>query len=129
MNNALQDVVREISRELARELSRERAIETSGPANVVDLLLQRLAGEVVKQLRESPSDDGLLGRDPAPPLPRSLGDGAADGDEDEAGGDGARLPNLKYAKPKYQGVESVLKFVESAEGQGGLKIVIMNFND
>ena len=39
------------------------------------------------------------------------------------------LPNLKYAKSKYQNVESLLNYVEKGDDQGGLKLVIMNFND
>lgn len=38
-------------------------------------------------------------------------------------------PNLKYRKPKYKNMESVLKYIESDEGNGGVKLVIMNFND
>lgn len=38
-------------------------------------------------------------------------------------------PNLKYAKPKYQNVSEILKYVESKEDKGGVKLVIMNFND
>ena len=40
-----------------------------------------------------------------------------------------RLPNLKYAKQKYENMESVLKYVESPDDKGGVKLVIMNFND
>ena len=39
------------------------------------------------------------------------------------------FPNLKYAKSKYHNVESLLNYVEKGEAQGGLKLVIMNFND
>ena len=42
---------------------------------------------------------------------------------------GASLPNLKYAKSKYHNVESLLNYVEQGEDRGGLKLVIMNFND
>ena len=44
-------------------------------------------------------------------------------------GEGTNLPNLKYAKPKYQNVESLLNYIESKEDEGGIKLVIMNFND
>ena len=44
--------------------------------------------------------------------------------------DGAQYPNLKYRKPKYENVESILKYVETPEEKGqGVKLVIMNFND
>jgi hypothetical protein len=39
------------------------------------------------------------------------------------------FPNLKYAKPKYKNVESVLKYIEDSQDTGGFKLVIMNFND
>lgn len=51
------------------------------------------------------------------------------GDEDEVKGTQAKYPNLKYMKPKYANVESILKYVESKDDQGGVKLVIMNFND
>lgn len=39
-------------------------------------------------------------------------------------------PNLKYRKPKYENVGDILKYVESEDdGKGGVKLVIMNFND
>jgi hypothetical protein len=41
----------------------------------------------------------------------------------------ANFPNLKYRKPKYQNVESLLNYVESKDDDGGFKLVIMNFND
>jgi len=44
-------------------------------------------------------------------------------------GEGTNLPNLKYAKPKYQNVESLLNYIESKDDEGGVKLVIMNFND
>ena len=40
------------------------------------------------------------------------------------------FPNLKYAQPKYSNVSELLKYVESDKPQeGGVKLVIMNFND
>ena len=52
-----------------------------------------------------------------------------DDDEDEGKGTKAKYPNLKYRKPKYKNVEALLKYVESADDKGGVKLVIMNFND
>ena len=56
-------------------------------------------------------------------------EGEAEEDEDEADAAGPSLPNLKYAKPKYKDVESILRYVESDDGPSGVKLVIMNFND
>lgn len=55
-------------------------------------------------------------------------------DSDDDDGDPSvpepNFPNLKYAKAKYKNMESVLKYVESDNGSGGgVKLVIMNFND
>lgn len=59
-------------------------------------------------------------------------DGDDDNDDDEAGSK-SLFPNLKYRRPKYQNIDSVLKYVESKKekGQDGgdVRIVIMNFND
>lgn len=39
-------------------------------------------------------------------------------------------PNLKYRKPKYKDTGDILKYIESdGPGTGGVKLVIMNFND
>ena len=52
-----------------------------------------------------------------------------DDDNDEIAGTGSSYPNLKYAKSKYKNVESILKYVDKDEDRGGVKLVIMNFND
>jgi len=53
-----------------------------------------------------------------------------DDDDDDASDPRANFPNLKYARPKYKNMESVLKYIESDDGRsGGVKLVIMNFND
>lgn len=40
------------------------------------------------------------------------------------------FPNLKYRQPKYQKMDSVLKYVETEDDDKyGVKLVIMNFND
>lgn len=40
------------------------------------------------------------------------------------------FPNLKYRQPKYQKMDSVLKYVETeGDDKYGVKLVIMNFND
>ena len=54
---------------------------------------------------------------------------APDDDEGKARVAGTSLPNLKYAKPKYNNVESILKYVEAEDDSRGVKLIIMNFND
>lgn len=40
------------------------------------------------------------------------------------------FPNLKYAKSKYSNVSGFMKYIESDKPQeGGVKLIIMNFND
>lgn len=56
-------------------------------------------------------------------------DSDEDGDEDEMGDGKSSFPNLKYAQPKYKNVESILKYIETPDDKGGVKLVIMNFND
>ena len=53
----------------------------------------------------------------------------SDDDEDEADNLKSSYPNLKYRKPKYKNIESILKYVETPDDKGGVKLVIMNFND
>lgn len=38
-------------------------------------------------------------------------------------------PALVGDGAKYQNVESLLKYIETPDGEGGVKLVIMNFND
>lgn len=57
---------------------------------------------------------------------------SVDSDEDEEEeSSNSQYPNLKYRKQKYKNMDSVLKYVESKDDKqgGGVKLVIMNFND
>ena len=57
-------------------------------------------------------------------------DSTPDDDDDEIHGSQSQYPNLKYKKPKYQNVESILRYVEGDEkSSGGVRLVFMNFND
>jgi hypothetical protein len=58
-----------------------------------------------------------------------LGEKQNDNDEDEVKNTDSSFPNLKYARPKYKNVDSVLKYIEGQEEGKGVKLVIMNFND
>ena len=40
-----------------------------------------------------------------------------------------QTPALVGEGAKYQNVESLLKYIETPDGEGGVKLVIMNFND
>ena len=136
MIKALQDVAEDISQSMVREIEGDQDIERATPVSIVDLLLQQLAGELVRQLQETGLNKGQSGEELDARLQKvmkrleklavSLRD---DDDEDEVGENGRSFPNLKYAKPKYQNVESILRYVDKVEDKGGVKLVIMNFND
>ena len=127
----LRVLAKDIADGLALEMRDHKDPDTSASVSTVDLLLQELAGEVVGLLREARSTQNSSDEDVEARLQkaethlRKLDIGEGD-DTDDTGG---RLPNLKYRKPKYKNVESVLKYIEGEEDRGGVKLVIMNFND
>lgn len=135
MNKALQRVTDEIANTLVQEMASPQAPANPVSGGVVDLLVQQLGEDVLRRLdgtsrRARPADEGIEGR--LRRMERTLNrlvSSGGDADEDEAGNSTTSFPNLKYAKPKYQGVESLLNYMEKGGGEGGLKLVIMNFND
>ncbi len=137
MNKALQGVVQEITHGLVLEIESHQCMEKSASVSIIDLLLQQLAKEVVRQLKEANSGKGLSDENVEAKLEKAdrklakLGITGQDEDEDEDEVTGTRssFPNLKYAKPKYNNIESILKYIETDEDKGGVKLVIMNFND
>ena len=139
MKRALEVMAEEISQSLFRQFQSPVRSESLG-LSVADLVARRLAEEVVTKLRGDASAEGdnlyqeldarlrslearmeLLPQLNAPPV-------NAPPAEQEAGA-ATSFPNLKYAKPKYKDMESVLKYVEQDQEKGGVKLVIMNFND
>ena len=134
MRNGLRGVAQEIGYDLVREIGRHRPMKTSRTGGVIDLLLDQLAEEVVSELtadlKVGTATHDLEAR--LATLEKKLNQLAstpsAEDDEEEDGRE-SRLPNLKYAKPKYKDVQSILKYVESEQDRGGVKLVIMNFND
>ena len=134
MNKAVQTIAEEISHRLTLEMNGGLVEDGPTPTTLLDLLLQRLATKVARQLTTMNSsvdsfDDDLEVRlaKVEKKLARQL-QGQADNDSDMAK-PASDFPNLKYAKPKYKNVESILKYVERDEDKGGVKLVIMNFND
>ena len=135
MNRALRNIARAISQSLVTEMNRSQPLGQPASVNIVDLLLQRVAEEVVKELGKATMHksfsceefearlDTIEGK-----LERLAVKAPAD-HEDETGESTSSFPNLKYVKPKYQNVESLLNYVETDQDKGGLKLVIMNFND
>lgn len=135
LKKALQDMAQEISHGLLLEIAGHQGVERSSSVRIHDLLLPLLAQEVVRQLEKADPSKGLSDEDLEARLQKverkleKLAISAGDDDEAKMAGTGSSLPNLKYAKPKYKNVESILKYVDTDQDKGGVKLVIMNFND
>ena len=136
MKRGFKGIAHEISQGLVSEIAARRVADNSPTAGVVQVLLQQLADEAVRQAEEDASEVALL-EALETRLQRletrleklAAANGDQDDDEDEVEARDSSFPNLKYAKPKYKDVESLLNYIESDDDKGGLKLVIMNFND
>ena len=140
MRTALQQVAQEISRTLTAEVlaaaPRPRAGGSSPRgSSMVDALADAMADVVAKRVLKVIARRGVAQKDLEARLLRAkrrLEDLATvvaevEGPTSDAADGG--LPNLEYARPKYKGFDSVLKYIEKDGCPGGLKLVIMNFND
>ena len=127
-------MAREISHRLVGQMATRSTAERPIAKGVVELLVQRLAEEVANQLLEDSSEIapreelGTRVADLERKLEKLIG-GEEDEDDQETKESRSSFPNLKYAKPKYKDVDSVLKYIERDGEEGGVKLVIMNFND
>ena len=136
MNQALRKIAQDISQSLVTEMNgcREVAPRPNSP-NIVELLLQRVTEEVVQQLGATSLPVGQTYQEFETRLGmverklQKLTAGATGDPVDEPPQAAKSFPNLKYAKPKYQNVESLMNYVERDQDRGGVKLVIMNFND
>ena len=132
MKKGLRVLADDIAIGLAQELRGQRERTRSSRPSIADSLVDRVANEVLERINggqtspffgdESPLErleqvEEKLNRLTAgfrgPVLERLAGDESA---LDEEGA-------------KYQNVESLIKYMESSDNGGGLKLVIMNFND
>lgn len=138
MNKALQGMAQQIAHGLLLNMESPPRVERPTSASILELLLQQLTEEVARQLEgtnggKELSDENVvakLQKVESKLAKRGITVADDDKDEDEVAGTGSSFPNLKYAKPKYKNVESILRYVESDEDKGGgVKLVIMNFND
>ena len=134
--NALQGLVDEIADGLVQELKNRSTEDDPGKSKAADEFASKVAKEVAMEVTQ---------RLPMPiPGSATAGHGVQDrlaalesrlekltkgSGEPAKGGPETSLPNLKYAKSKYQNVESLLNYIETKEAEGGIKLVIMNFND
>lgn len=135
MREVLHVMAGEISRGLAGEMGGRRPEPSFASESIVDLLLQQLAGEVVRQLRRTDGGDAASEQDLERRFQKierrleRLAIAEEEGEDAEVVSTEPSLPNLKYAQPKYKSLESVLKYVEGDDDKGVIKLVIMNFND
>ena len=131
----LQSLASDIAAGLAEDLSRPPKRSAPGSPGMADQLLDELVNHVAQAMHVSDEPEQKIAG-PVDPGHQDLKrrgvdldsiDG--DDDDDEVHGGRSSFPNLKYAKPKYKNVESVLKYIEDSQDTGGIKLVIMNFND
>ena len=117
-------------------LPEEEAWAVADAQRLLELVLPQLSRAVVERLRglepeaAGPSSalEARLGR--IEELLARVVTPDQDDDEDEAPAGGSVFPNLKYAKPKYRTVDSILKYFGGEGDEAtGFKLVIMNFND
>ncbi len=125
----------DIAHDLVKEVERPSVPARPRSATIVDLLLHELADKVAMLLGDFTTAGTVRNMRVEEALQKAEGKAgkaavtAPDDDEDETRVAGSSLPNLKYARPKYNNVESILKYVEAEDDGRGLKLIIMNFND
>ena len=134
MRQPLEEIAREIGHGLALDLTRQAPAKEASQANLLDLLLPYLAAEVIRQLvagteRGSSADQCSPEASQEAEEVEEAESAAVGATEDDDEASGSSFPNLKYAKPKYKDVQSVLKYMEGDSDGRGIKLVIMNFND
>ncbi len=149
-NKILQEIRNELANTLLFDLKKSEPVsEINIEKNSVwQMLIEELAPQVAKEIKKELREEDLLkdkkivinkknteeglikAEEKLEKVRRKLnGEQAEDEDEDEIKDTGSNYPNLKYAKPKYKNMESVLKYIESKDDNGGVKLIIMNFND
>ncbi len=132
MNKALQGVADNIAGTLIKELVGDQQVARPPYQDMVDRLAKMVGEEVAAWIERVNADTGTEVRvvlDRLLKVEKKLEKLSSELDSVSAKEGSSSLPNLKYAKSKYHNVESLLNYVENGEGQGGLKLVSMNFND
>ena len=134
--NALHSLVEEIADGLVQEIRNRSSEDVSGKANAADeitsIVAKEIALEVTQRLPMPASGSATANRhdqDRLTALENRLEKLAAGTGQSSKSAQDISLPNLKYAKSKYRNVESLLNYIETKEAEGGIKLVIMNFND
>ncbi len=132
MDKALQGVADQIAGRLIHEITGDQQVARPPYQDMVDRLTRMVGEEVAAWLERVNADTGTEVKvvlDRLQEVERKLENLSSELDSVSAREGSSSLPNLKYAKSKYHNVESLMNYVEKGEDQGGLKLVIMNFND
>ena len=132
----VQELAEDVANNLLQELKTLAYKDDPDSARAAEELAEGVGKEVAEDMAEhllavseptSNTSDGILKR--MTTLERKLERLVKKLDGPSQERDKENLPNLKYAKSKYKNVESLLNYVENKEADGGIKLVIMNFND
>lgn len=136
MKRQMQSLADDVAYGLAQELCSRWAVEEPSRSELLDLLVEEVTQEVVNalgtrglaprtaedrralRLLEADNDLDDLASRTRGAIQGEKTNGSSDSDSD-CGEEGS----------KYQNIESLIKYVESSGGAGGVKLVIMNFND
>ena len=130
MKNVMRDLVDDIALGLVEELQRRKAVPVPPASGVRDKFIERLAQESVSHLDNvqtvAPSErQALLQRlqqveSTLQILATQIRLGQAESEAESNNGEEGS---------KYQNVDTLLKYVDGSGAEGGVKLVIMNFND
>ena len=132
MRKGLRVLADDIAIGLAQELRGQRERSGPGKPSIADSLIDRVANEVIERLNGAQTSVSLSDESPLERLERveekleRLTAGFRGPLLERLAGDESALDE---EGAKYQNVDSLIKYMESSESGGGIKLVIMNFND
>ena len=132
MKTTLQVLAEDIAVGLARELRSHQAVAEPAAPRAVDQLANLVAQELRTRMAGGdsavqPNRQVLLKRlQQMESKLEKIGLHLRDTLQEETV---SARTSLAGGESKYQNVEALLKYIESPEGEGGIKLVIMNFND
>ena len=132
MNKTLQGVADQLASTLIKDIVGGEQVARPPYQDMVDRLGRMVGEEVAAWIEKTNADTGTevrAVRERLLEVEKKLEKLSSELDSVSATEGGAGLPNLKYSKSTCQNVESLLNYEEKGGGQGGLKLVIMNFND
>ena len=124
MSKALQGVADQIAGTLIKEIVGDREVARPPYQDMVDRLSRMVGEEVAAWIEKINADTGSEVRavlDRLLKVEEKLEKLSSELDSVSTKEGSSSFPNLKYAKPKYHNVESLLNYVEKGEDQGGAK--------